>query len=207
MLADLTKPDGYDPDFFKDWGDEDAFSLKQYATTLPRVPLPREFPPAPDPVLGVLAGTAPSRGSRARPDQPEQAASPVCGRGAHEDLRERTRAPLPCLGLGRRALSRSNSTSRSPRAASCPACTGTTRSGTRSFRSARRRGPPRAAAASSSPASPGAPAGASAARVPPHLLGCRDDAVADPCARRLSRAGRAPVHRVPRCGRLKARGR
>ena len=32
--------------------------VKQYATTLPRVPLPREFPSAPDPVLGVLAGTA-----------------------------------------------------------------------------------------------------------------------------------------------------
>src|SRR6201996_8293488 len=32
--------------------------VKQYATTLPRVPLPREFPSTPDSVLAVLAGTA-----------------------------------------------------------------------------------------------------------------------------------------------------
>ena len=32
--------------------------VKQYATTLPRIPLPREFPSAADSVLDVLAGTA-----------------------------------------------------------------------------------------------------------------------------------------------------
>ena len=32
--------------------------VKQYPAALPRVPLPREFPSAPDPVLAVLAGTA-----------------------------------------------------------------------------------------------------------------------------------------------------
>src|ERR1700733_10875550 len=32
--------------------------VKQYATTLPRVPLPREFPSTPDSVLAVLAGSA-----------------------------------------------------------------------------------------------------------------------------------------------------
>lgn len=32
--------------------------VKQYAATLPRIPLPREFPSAPDSVLNVLAGTA-----------------------------------------------------------------------------------------------------------------------------------------------------
>ena len=32
--------------------------VKQYATTLPRIPLPREFLPTPDSVLAVLAGTA-----------------------------------------------------------------------------------------------------------------------------------------------------
>jgi sulfite reductase beta subunit-like hemoprotein len=28
LLADLTKPDGSNPDMYKDWGDEDSFSLK-----------------------------------------------------------------------------------------------------------------------------------------------------------------------------------